>query len=184
MTLVKKLERSDLGDVNVIDSTFTVDSKLILATENGQLRFSVEPITSYSKNYPAVAVEYHEYLHSDEKAVFLAYLDHQPVGRICLARNWNNFAYIADLAIDAKHRRRGIGRDLIEQAKRWATEMSLSGVMAETQDCNVAACRLYERCGFILAGFDRMLYRGINPATEEIALFWYFDLDKTLLHVT
>jgi RimJ/RimL family protein N-acetyltransferase len=37
----------------------------------------------------------------------------------------------------------------------------------------VAACRLYESCGFQLAGFDRCLYQGRHPGTAEIALYWY-----------
>jgi hypothetical protein len=45
--------------------------------------------------------------------------------------------------------------------------------MLETQNINVAACRLYERCSFVLGGFDACLYRGVMPGTREIALFWY-----------
>ena len=45
--------------------------------------------------------------------------------------------------------------------------------MLETQDNNVPACRLYERCGFQLRGFDTHLYKGHDPATGEIALYWY-----------
>jgi len=44
--------------------------------------------------------------------------------------------------------------------------------MLETQSNNVAACKLYERLGFTLGGFDRFLYRGEMPETREIALFW------------
>ena len=46
--------------------------------------------------------------------------------------------------------------------------------MVETQNNNVAACKLYERCGFRLSGFDQDLYRGQDPETTEIALFWYW----------
>jgi streptothricin acetyltransferase len=31
----------------------------------------------------------------------------------------------------------------------------------------------YERCRFVLGGFDACLYRGVMPRTREIALFWY-----------
>jgi streptothricin acetyltransferase len=50
----------------------------------------------------------------------------------------------------------------------------LPGVRLETQSNNVAACRFYERQGFVLKGFDADLYRGEMPGTREIALFWYF----------
>jgi streptothricin acetyltransferase len=45
--------------------------------------------------------------------------------------------------------------------------------MLETQNINVAACLFYQRCGFTLGGFDRYLYRGLDPSTEEVALYWY-----------
>jgi streptothricin acetyltransferase len=86
---------------------------------------------------------------------------------------WNRFAIIWDIAVDPPFRRRGIGRRLIEQATAWARARDLPGVMLETQHINVAACRLYESCGFILEGFDACLYRGAMPGTREIALFWY-----------
>ena len=87
--------------------------------------------------------------------------------------NWNRFAIIWDLAVEPSFRRQGVGRRLIEHALRWARDRGLPGVMLETQNINVAACRLYARCGFELGGFDGYLYRGVAPGTREIALFWY-----------
>ena len=75
--------------------------------------------------------------------------------------------------MDPPFRRRGIDRRLIQQAAAWARDRGLPGVMLETQNINVAACRLYERCGFVLGGFDACLCRGVMPGTWEIALFWY-----------
>lgn len=46
--------------------------------------------------------------------------------------------------------------------------------MLETQNTNLPACHLYERCGFVLGGFDRLLYRALEPASVEVAVFWYW----------
>jgi hypothetical protein len=46
-------------------------------------------------------------------------------------------------------------------------------MMLETQDNNVAGCRLYANCGFELRGFDTHLYKALDPDTDEIALYWY-----------
>jgi ribosomal protein S18 acetylase RimI-like enzyme len=59
------------------------------------------------------------------------------------------------------------------RAIEWAKEKGLPGLMLETQNNNVAACHLYESCGFELGGFDRNLYKGLHPDTKEIALYWY-----------
>ncbi|MCY1188690.1 hypothetical protein D3C81_1499100 [compost metagenome] len=55
----------------------------------------------------------------------------------------------------------------------WARKKQLPGVMLETQNNNLGACRLYQDYGFELGGIDRLRYRGIDPETAEVALFWY-----------
>jgi ribosomal protein S18 acetylase RimI-like enzyme len=75
--------------------------------------------------------------------------------------------------VDPPFRHRGVGRRLIAQAVAWARGRGLTSVMLETQNINVAACRLYASCGFVLGGFDACLYRGVMPGAREIALFWY-----------
>ena len=52
--------------------------------------------------------------------------------------------------------------------------------MLETQNNNVGACKLYERCGFQLSGFDADLYRGDDRCVREVALFWYWHSTERL----
>lgn len=47
-------------------------------------------------------------------------------------------------------------------------------MMLETQDTNLAACRFYHQCGFVLGGVDTMLYDNC-PNNNEKALFWYIQ---------
>jgi ribosomal protein S18 acetylase RimI-like enzyme len=75
--------------------------------------------------------------------------------------------------VEPDYRGQGVGYALIQRAVEWAKSTGLPGIMLETQDNNVAACRLYQRCGFELCGFDTHLYKGLDPATDEIALYWY-----------
>ena len=100
-------------------------------------------------------------------------MDGQIAGQIILRENWNNFAYIEDIAVDIKFRRRGIGEELILWAKGWAQAKGLAGIMLETQNNNRPACKFYKHCGFQLAGFDRYLYKGIDKDSNEVALYWY-----------
>jgi len=66
-----------------------------------------------------------------------------------------------------------VGTALIGAAIDWAKARNMPGAMLETQNNNVAACRLYQGQGFVFAGFDANLYRGLDPASREVALFWY-----------
>ena len=87
-------------------------------------------------------------------------------------RNWNRFVY-EDIVVDRSFRRCGVGQTLMARARQWAQERCLAGLMLETQDNNVGACEFYEACGLRLGGFDTRLYKGLDPNTNEAALFWY-----------
>ena len=90
-----------------------------------------------------------------------------------MLRWWNRFAYVEDLVVNPDYRGLGIGRGLLKRGIQWARENDFPGVMLETQDDNVPACTLYQSCGFVLSGFDRNVYKAINPSTKETALYWY-----------
>jgi ribosomal protein S18 acetylase RimI-like enzyme len=139
----------------------------------GHLGYTIAKIPSYPKHYPLDELDASSYVDQPEKAIFFALVDGMLAGQIILRKNWNQFAYIEDIVVDARFRRRGVGTVLLRRAAEWARGLNLPGVMLETQNINVAACKLYARCGFQLAGFDRLLYLGLQPGTEEIALYWY-----------
>lgn len=170
---IREVSRDNLADVEKCDGTFTVAEKLLVTADDNDLNYTIVGVTPYQKKYPAEIVDYDTYVNARDRVIYLAYLNGVVAGHIRLRRNWNQFAYIENLVVDAGHRKQGVGRALIQNAVRWAEGEQLSGVMLETQNNNVAACRFYQRCGFVLGGFDRLLYRGQNPETDEVALFWY-----------
>jgi ribosomal protein S18 acetylase RimI-like enzyme len=170
---IEEFSGQNLHDLNRCDGAFIVDSKLILRVEDGIPSYTIVNVPSYTKQYPRSEISYAEYLAQVDKGIFFAYHDGQLAGQIILFKNWNGYAYIDDIAVDVRFRKRGIGRALIQQAVDWAKARQLPGIMLETQNINVAACLFYQRCGFELGGFDRFLYRGLDPDTEEVALYWY-----------
>jgi len=171
--LICELADHNRADLNRCDNAFTVDAELCLAAEDGRISYSVRSVPPYVKRYDSEANDSTAYLGQPDHAAWLAYVDGQLAGQILVHENWNRFAIIWDIAVEPSFRRQGVGRRLIEHALRWARGRGVPGVMLETQNINVAACRLYARCGFVLGGFDSYLYRGVAPGTREIALFWY-----------
>ncbi len=182
MTLILlEINETNLADVAQVDSVFTVEAVLHLNAQDENISYSVASVPPYEKRYPIEDLDYADYLHQPDKVIFLAYIDGQIAGRIVLKKNWNHYGYIDDIAVNRPYRRLGVGRGLINEAIRWAKDKGLPGLMLETQNNNVDACRFYERCGFRLRGFDTYLYRALDPKTEEVALYWYlsFEEEKT-----
>jgi ribosomal protein S18 acetylase RimI-like enzyme len=170
---IREIDESTVQSVKQYSSSFEVTSKLVLHAENGKINYTVVDVPSHIKQYGLEEVEPKTYVGSSDKTVFFAYVDGKLAGQIRLWKHWNNYVYIDDIAVEPDHRGRGVGYALIQRAIEWAKLKGLPGIMLETQNNNVAACRLYERCGFELCGFDTRLYKGLDPATDEIALYWY-----------
>lgn len=180
--LIRKMTSADLHRPINIEDSFIVDSVLLLTLKDNQISYTVKEIPSYEKSYADEPSEdqdadYSAYIDHPDQVVYLAFAGNQAVGQIVLKRSWNQYACIEDIKVDKHFRRYGIGRKLIDQAKRWARENGMPGVMLETQNNNVKACRFYESCGFVIGGFDLYLYKGIDKQSDEIALYWYFTFE-------
>jgi ribosomal protein S18 acetylase RimI-like enzyme len=169
------MDSQSLHQVDRFNRKFTVDSKLILSLEAGKLTYSIAPVPPYEKELSIDAEDYTTFIDNPGKVIFFGNLHGKPVGQIKIVPWWNKFAYVEELAVNPEHRGKGVGRALLGSAIDWAKRQHFPGIMIETQDNNVPACRLYEKCGFVLGGFDQYVYRNLisNP---EIALYWYLFL--------
>ena len=174
--IVHPMDKDTLHQINQCDASFTVDAKLVLSAENGKISYTAVDVSPYTKQYGPDEMDYNTFISNPDKAVFFAYVDEELAGQVRMVKYWNGYAYIDDVAVDTKFRRQGVGRALIERAIEWARSKGFPGLMLETQNNNVAACKLYEACGFELRGFDTHLYKGLKPNTDEIALYWYLIL--------
>lgn len=170
---IREMDKDSIQHVRRGGSSFQVRSKLVLNAEQDRIHYTVVDVPPYSKQYGMEEFDPADYISNPDRVVFFASLDDQIIGQIRVLKYWNGYAYISDLAVEENYRGEGIGRALIQRAIEWAKSRGLSGMMLETQNNNVVACRLYERCGFELRGFDTHLYKALDPGTDEIALYWY-----------
>jgi streptothricin acetyltransferase len=169
---VRKLDANETSLAKQFNRKSIVKSRLVLDIENEKLVYTITPVElSYERE---VQLEDTDYGFSDvPPAVFVVEVDGKLAGRIRMLKWWNQFGYVEDLVVNHEYRGLGIGRSLIEHGIQWAREKGFPGVMLETQDDNVPACLLYRSCGFVLSGFDRNVYKAINPNARETALYWY-----------
>jgi ribosomal protein S18 acetylase RimI-like enzyme len=173
---IRKIEPHESAKTKSFSRKSMVHSRLVLGIENEKLVYTIVPVAPYEREVHAQDIDYG--FDDAGPTIFFAEVgaSHDPpllAGRIKMMRWWNQFAYVEDLVVKPEYRGIGIGRLLLERGIQWARENNFPGVMLETQDDNVPACTLYQSCGFVLSGFDRSIYKAINPSTKETALYWY-----------
>jgi RimJ/RimL family protein N-acetyltransferase len=95
-------------------------------------------------------------------AVFVAEVGDEVVGRLSVARDPHPASFhVADLGlmVAAGHRRRGIGRALLEQAVDWARASNVRKLELHVFPHNEGAIALYESMGFEREGYRTGHYR-------------------------
>ncbi|QDS35002.1 GNAT family N-acetyltransferase [Brevibacillus brevis] len=181
--LIRELRAGDDECGTNIDGSFIVDSTLVLQLMGQRIGYTVKERPPRNKSYDDEQLEedpvedYSNYIGNPHQIIYLALVNNQVVGRIDLKRNWNKYAYVEDIKVDKQYRGYGVGKKLIEQAKRWMKDGGMTGIMLETQSNNVRACKFYESCGFVIGGFDSYVYRCLDKDSDEIAIYWYLMLD-------
>ncbi len=112
---------------------------------------------------------------SPDAAVFVAEAPEGLVARLSLARDPHPASFhVADLGlmVAASHRRRGIGRALLEQAVEWARERGVSKLELHVFPHNEPALALYKAFGFVEEGYRRRHYRR-GPGYVDAVLMAY-----------
>lgn len=84
---------------------------------------------------------------------------------------WNQVAYINNLAVAPAFRRKGVGALLMHAALDWGREKKLRAAMLDTSTKDHPAISFYQKHGFMLCGFNDMLY-----PNRDIALLFALSL--------
>lgn len=97
-------------------------------------------------------------------AVLVADNGREPVGFITCHLMPDAAGNIGLVGVSATAKGRGIGRALVQAALDWFTQQSRSYITVVTQERNVAAQKLYQRCGFSLQNTDLWFHRWSETA--------------------
>lgn len=170
--MIIKMTHTTMKDFNKSRDSFTVSGRIIPKFEHDKWTYTEEVFSEpYIKQYEHENIDL-SYIDDDNKAVYLYYDDNNCIGQISLRSNWNGYTLIEDIAVAKKCRQKGIGKALLQQAVEWARQNNCMGLMLETQDVNVSACRFYAKNNFVIGGVDTMLYSKF-PTAHELAIYWY-----------
>ena len=108
-----------------------------------------------------------------DAAVFVAEDDGAIVGRLSVARDPHTASrHVADLGlmVAASHRRRGVGRALLEQAVAWARDSGVLKLELHVFPWNEPALKLYEQFGFEREGLRKAHYRRDGEYVDAILM--------------
>ena len=169
---IREMNADTIDQVDRFERNSIVSSKLVLHVEDRNIAYSIVSVEPYEKVLEVDPEDYTTFIGNPQKVIFFADVDGKPAGQIKLVPWWNKFAYVEELIVDTQFRGRGVGRALMTRAIAWAKQQNFPGLTLETQDNNVPACKFYEKCGFVLGGFDLYAFRNLFNASE-IALYWY-----------
>lgn len=175
MLEILRIAPADAPRWRAADRSFLVERVARVSLSASSTVLEAIPVQPFTKTYPASES-------SADAEHHVALLGSEVAGELQCGPHWNGYLYIHDLVVGAAFRRQGIGQRLVHHAQARALELGLAGVMLETQNTNLPACRLYEQGGFELGGHDALLYSGLNPSINEVALFWYWRPAKSDLH--
>jgi RimJ/RimL family protein N-acetyltransferase len=106
-------------------------------------------------------------------AVYVAEDEGRIVGRLSLSRDQHPAsAHVADLGlmVAVSHRRRGIGRALLETAVMWAREAEITKLELHVFPWNEPAIALYEGFGFEREGYRKKHYRRGREQADAILM--------------
>eukprot|EP00048_Salpingoeca_helianthica_P018816 m.243200 g.243200 ORF g.243200 m.243200 type:complete len:154 (+) comp27111_c0_seq1:58-519(+) len=102
---------------------------------------------------PYSVYTYRFFIHSFPQLCILAYLEGQIIGVVVCRQSVHKTGtlrgYVAMLAVDAEHRRRHIGIQLVQRAVRTMQAANCDEVVLEAEISNTKAIALYERLGFV-----------------------------------
>ena len=90
-----------------------------------------------------------------------------------MLRGRDDLVVLWDLRVTASARNAGLGRRLLAASIAWARERRAAQIEIETQDTNVAACRLYASAGCVLSAVNTGVYA---TSPHETQLLWTLDL--------
>lgn len=127
-----------------------------------RLHVEAEPTRYRDTVFEDVRARFEELLDSKDRAIFIATDSLSSMGYVvthvirhpgCIYTLPSNVLLVDQLAVAPEHRRRGVGKVLMERAQRYATEQGLDRVELDVRTHNRSAIEFYRSLGYEPAAY-------------------------------
>lgn len=172
MTEIRTIDKDHKADINIKNEPFDLFGKIEVYYANGKwayklLRFALDDIKQMC--FPD---ENYDYDGMKDSVFIGAYDDEKCIGLAILQPGFFKYMYLYDLKVNKAYRGRGIGRKLIEKAKKIAASAGYRGIYTVGQDNNPGACLFYLNSGFYIGGLDTNVYRHTKQEGKADIIFY------------
>ena len=164
MVKIRKLEQLRRRDLHIVDGYVSTDRYNVSKTETAdEFCFILkrqkldEP---YAKRWSILDEDFRNYSELVNCGLSLGAYDAGRLVGIAISEKieWNRSLWIRELGIAESYRRKGVGRQLMEQVAEIAKAEGLRILVCETQNTNVPAIDFYRSVGFEVEGVDLSYY--------------------------
>ena len=174
---------AELGGYATITIAFEVTRVFDVSGEAGSWTITEREVEQpYIKDYDAVEAErptsWARRFDISHWVMLVARHEDQPIGVAVIAMQTpgvdmldgrEDVAALWDIRVAPAHRGRHVGTALFDAVEQSAISRGIRFLRVETQNNNVAACRLYQRCGCTLDTVERNAY---SEFPDEVKLVW------------
>lgn len=179
MIVIKPITKLDLDDLHRLSTGYISHARYVVSRKEEGDSFALElqlaPLAQpYYKRWDRPDEEITAiYKQAAASGFSFGAYDGQLCVGIILAEphHWNNSLWVWELHVAQSHRRRGIGRRLVESVAGKARPAGFRIIVCETQNSNVPAINFYRNVGFAIEGIDISYYTNDDYPDGEMAIF-------------
>ena len=177
MIEIKRIDESTKNDINIPNEPFTLWGKMIPTFDGYKWAYNTEKFEASKVSEMVFPDENYDFNATKNEHFFVGAYNEEGrcIGIAIYKHDWFKYLYLEDLKICKAYRDHGIGKLLVDEGKKIATENSYHGVYTIGQDNNLSACLFYIKSGFSIGGFNTHVYRWTNQA-DKSNIYFYLDI--------
>lgn len=169
---IRLIDEKHAADINIPNEPFPLRGRMAV-TYDGKRWIHAEqllpPEQAAEMTFPDENYDFHQM----KDYIFIgAYEGEICVGLAILTPVLNPCLFLYDLKVVRRMRRKGIGRQLVQAAYRYAAAKGYAGLYTVGQDNNLNACLFYLACGFEIGGLDTKIYEKTKQAGKNDIIFY------------